>query len=157
VEASDSGFGRSVPPAASKPQVPQAQVAPPPVASNPNSLQQAPANASGSAVVPMPSAAPPPAAPAVNVVKEKLTKRVLPVVPASVSRKNKGFVVVSYNIGTNGRVSDIQIVESQPQGVFDDFAKDAVRRWVYEPRKENGVAVAAPGRARLVFDDAVAE
>ena len=35
----------------------------------------------------------------------------------------------------------------------DDSARDAVKRWVYEPRKENGVAVASPGRARLVFDD----
>jgi len=36
--------------------------------------------------------------------------------------------------------------------VFDDSAREAVRRWVYEPRKENGVAVASPGKARLVFD-----
>ncbi|HKU91533.1 MAG TPA: energy transducer TonB, partial [Steroidobacteraceae bacterium] len=74
------------------------------------------------------------------------------VVPAGVSPKTKGYVVLSYNIQTNGKVSDIQIVESEPAGVFDDSARDAVRRWVYEPRKENGVTVASPGKARLVFD-----
>jgi len=31
-----------------------------------------------------------------------------------------------------------------------------VRRWTYEPRKENGVAVASPGKARLVFDGSTA-
>ena len=72
-----------------------------------------------------------------------------------VSRKTTGFVVLSYNIQTNGKVSDIQVVESEPAGVFDDSARDAVRRWVYEPRKENGVAVASPAKARLVFDGSV--
>ena len=98
-----------------------------------------------------PAAAPQPPAP-VDVVPAKIVKRVMPVAPSGISRKTSGFVVVTYNIGTNGRVSDVEIVESQPQGVFDDSARDAVRRWVYEPRKENGVAVASPGKARLVFD-----
>ena len=46
------------------------------------------------------------------------------------------------------------MVESQPQGVFDQAAQDAVRKWVYEPRKENGVAVESTAKARLVFDAA---
>ena len=40
------------------------------------------------------------------------------------------------------------------QGVFDRAAQDAVRKWVYEPRKENGVAVESTAKARLVFDAA---
>lgn len=153
VEASDAGVGHSQPPPApvSKP---VAAAAAPAMAS---SAVPSPGNAAGSAVVPMPSAAPPANAPAVNVVKEKLTKRVMPLAPNGVSRKTTGYVVVTFNINTNGKVSDVQVVESEPHGVFDDTAKDAVRRWVYEPRKENGVAVAAPGRARLVFDGSVAE
>jgi len=123
------------------------------------SVARAPANptpsASGSAAVPMPSAAPPApqAVPApVDVVPAKIVKRVMPVPPSNLGRNNKGFVVVTFNIGTNGRVSDIQVVESEPQGVFDDAAQDAVRKWVYEPRKENGVAVESNAKARLVFD-----
>ena len=45
-------------------------------------------------------------------------------------------------------------MESQPQGMFDEAARDAVRKWTYEPRKENGVAVASTAKARLVFDAA---
>jgi len=160
VEASDAGVGRSTPPAAplAKPPVSQAPVIQPATNSAAaNGVQPAPANASGSAVAPMPSAAPPAAAPAANVVPAKITKRVMPLAPRGVSSKTTGYVVVSFNIGTNGRVSDVQIVESQPQGVFDDSAKEAVRRWVYEPRKENGTAVASPGRAKLVFDGSIAQ
>jgi TonB family protein len=149
VEASDSGSGRSPAPAAPAPQAPQVQA---PVT---NSAVPAPPSNAGSAEAPMPSAAPaaapqPPAP--TDVVPAKIVKRVMPLAPSGVSRKTTGYVVLSYNIGINGRVTDIEIIESQPQGVFDDSAREAVRRWVYEPRKENGVAVASPGKARLVFD-----
>jgi periplasmic protein TonB len=149
VEASDSGSGRTAAPAAPVPQAPPVQA---PVT---NSAVPAPPSGAGSAVAPMPSAAPaaapqPPAP--VDVVPAKIVKRVMPLAPSGISRKTAGYVVLSYNIGTNGRVTDIEILESQPQGVFDDSARDAVRRWVYEPRRENGMAVASPGKARLVFD-----
>jgi TonB family protein len=144
VEASDSGVGRG-------------SAAPAPAYQAPvtNAAVPAAADKSGSAAAPTPnvapSAAPKPPAP-LDVVPAKIVKRVMPVAPAGVSRKTTGFVVLSYNIQTNGKVSDIQVVESEPAGVFDDSARDAVRRWLYEPRKENGVAVASPGKARLVFD-----
>lgn len=154
VEASDSGVGRSSAPAAAVSQPPSTQA---PVTQAPvtNSAVSAPPSSAGSAAAPMPSAAPaaapqPPAP--VNVVPAKIVKRVMPVAPSGMSRKTTGYVVLTYNIGTNGRVSDVEVLESQPQGVFDDSARDAVRRWIYEARKENGVAVASPGKARLVFD-----
>jgi protein TonB len=153
IEASDSGNASNAPRAPAA-QPPAAQ---PPAYQAPvtNAAVPAPSSAAGSAVAPTPSAAPsaapqPPAP--VDVVPAKIVKRVMPVAPSGVSRKATGFVVLSYNIQTNGKVSDVQVVESQPAGVFDDSARDAVRRWVYEPRKENGVAVASSGKARLVFD-----
>ena len=60
-----------------------------------------------------------------------------------VPRKTSGYVIVKFDIGDNGRVSNVEVVESTPPGVFDDAALTAVRKWVYEPRKENGVAVAS--------------
>jgi TonB family protein len=152
VEASDSGSGRSSAPAAPASQPPPVQA---PVT---NSAVPAPPSGAGSAEAPVPSAAPaaapqPPAP--VDVVPAKIVKRVMPLAPSGISRKTTGYVVLSYNIGTNGRVTDIEILDSQPQGVFDDSAREAVRRWVYEPRKENGVAVASPGKARLVFDPSI--
>ena len=104
----------------------------------------------------MPGAAPPEpqAVPApVDVVPAKIVKRVMPVPPSNLPRSGKGgFVVVSFKIGTNGRVSGVAVVESEPRGTYDDAAQDAVRKWVYEPRTENGVAVESTGKARLVFD-----
>jgi TonB family protein len=101
------------------------------------------------------SAAPAPAPPApVDVTPAKIVKRVTPVVGAEVPRKASGVVIVKFDIGENGRVSNVEVLESTPQGVFDDAALTAVRKWVYEPRKENGVAVVSQAKARLVFDPA---
>ncbi len=112
-------------------------------------------DASGSAAVAMPpAAAPAPAPPApVDVIPAKIVKRVTPVVSADVPRKATGFVIVKFDIGENGRVSNVAVVESTPPGVFDEAATTAVRKWIYEPRKENGVAVSlavesAPGIRR---------
>ncbi len=111
--------------------------------------------ASGSAtVMPPVASAPAPTPPApVDVVPAKILKRVTPVVSSDVPRKTTGFVVVKFEIGENGRVSNVAVLESTPAGIFDEAATTAVRKWVYEPRKENGVAVASQAKARLVFDE----
>jgi protein TonB len=104
--------------------------------------------------VAVPPAAPPaPDVPApVDVVPAKLVKRVAPVVSYEVPRKAEGYVVVSIEITEAGRVGNVTVVESTPRGIFDQAALTAVRKWQYEPRKENGVAVASLARARLVFE-----
>jgi protein TonB len=140
VEASDSGFGRAPPPEPA-----------PRAAANAASVATSPPSNAGSAVPPAPNAAP--VAPT-NVVPAKIVKRVTPVAPADIPRKTKGYVVVRFSIGVDGHVSDLAVVESEPQGVFDLAAQDAVRKWVYEPRKEDGVAVESIAKARLVFDAA---
>ena len=50
--------------------------------------------------------------------------------------------------------TDVEVLESDPAGTFDEPAVDAVRKWIYAPRKENGVAVASTAKAKLVFDAA---
>jgi TonB family protein len=144
VEASDTGVGRGSAAPAPAYQAPVTNAAVPAASGNSGS-------AAGPAPNAAPSSAPKPPAP-LDVVPAKIVKRVMPVAPSGLSRKTTGFVVLSYNIQTNGKVSDIQVLESEPAGVFDESARDAVRRWVYDPRRENGVAVASPGKARLVFD-----
>ncbi len=152
LEASDSATMSRAPQA---PAPSQAQ--PAPTSSTGNSAQS---NA-GTAVGPLPSAAAPEPAPsqagataAVDVVPAKVIKRVAPVAPLSVPTKTSGYVVVMFSINENGRVSDISVVESSPPGVFDAAAMNAVRKWIYEPRKENGIAVASQSKARVVFDAA---
>jgi periplasmic protein TonB len=73
-------------------------------------------------------------------------------VGSDVPRKASGFVIVKFEIAENGRVANVEVVESTPPGIFDDAARTAVRKWVYEPRKENGVAVSSQAKARLVFE-----
>jgi len=112
-------------------------------------------NAGSATAVPAPTAAPSPKPPAaVDVTPAKIIKRVTPVVGSEVPPTMSGFVIVKFDIGENGRVAHVAVVESTPAGVFDDAALTAVRKWVYEPRKENGVAVTSQAKARLVFDPA---
>jgi TonB family protein len=105
------------------------------------------------AIPPTSAASPSPAgASAVDVVPAKIVRRVAPVAPTGISRKTAGYVVVKFTITDGGHVADVSVVESTPAGLFDDAAQSAVRKWMYEPRKENGVAVASQAKARLVFD-----
>jgi protein TonB len=94
------------------------------------------------------------AASAVDVTPARVLRRVTPVAPAGVPAKTGGFVVVKFSVTENGRVADVEVVESSPAGVFDSAAQAAVRKWTYEPRKENGVPVTSSARARLVFEPA---
>jgi TonB family protein len=137
VEASDSAVGSST------------NLATRPAAPLPSN-----ANSGGSAVAIPPVAAAAPAAvpPAVDVTPAKVLKRVSPVAPTSSAARNGGFVVVKFNVTENGKVADVEVVESSPAGVFDNAAQAAVRKWTYDPRKENGVAVSSTARARLVFE-----
>lgn len=122
----------------------------------PASPAGSPGLASGSAVAaPPPATAPPAPAPdAVEVVPARLIKRVTPVVSGNVPRNAEGFVIVSIEVTEEGRVGSVAVLESSPRGVFDDAALAAVKKWQYEPRRENGVAVASQSRARLVFEAA---
>lgn len=65
----------------------------------------------------------------------------------------EGWVVVEFTITPVGTVQDAVVVESRPSFVFDRAALKAVRRWRYNPKIENGVAVARPGvQVRLRFE-----
>ncbi len=149
VEASDSGVMRT-------PAIAPATSTAPAQAITQSSTPSENGPAGSAVVTPLPSApAPAKAVPAAtDVVPAKLVKRVAPVAPANTPPRARGQVVVQFEIGLNGKVSDIEVVESDPRGVFDDAVRDAVRKWVYEPRKENGVAVVSKGQARLVFEAA---
>jgi protein TonB len=149
VEASDSGVMRT-------PAIAPAASTAPAQAITQSSTPSENGPAGSAVVTPLPSApAPTKAVPAAtDVVPAKLVKRVAPVAPANTPPRARGQVVVQFEIGLNGKVSDIEVMESDPRGVFDDAVRDAVRKWVYEPRRENGVAVISKGQARLVFEAA---
>lgn len=82
----------------------------------------------------------------------RATTRIAPRYPARARADNiEGHVVLSLLIDAAGRVERAQVVESQPPGIFDDAALEAVRQWRFEPANYQGNAVKAWARQRMPF------
>jgi protein TonB len=57
-----------------------------------------------------------------------------------------------FTITTAGTVKDIKVTASRPGTVFNSAAIQAVGKWKYNPRVEDGVALERPGvRQRIKF------
>jgi protein TonB len=63
-----------------------------------------------------------------------------------------GWVTVRFRVDTDGRTTDIAVVEASPDGRYEDAALAAVRRWRFKPATENGRAVERQSRVRLRFE-----
>jgi protein TonB len=63
-------------------------------------------------------------------------KPVAPEYPRAAERREiEGNVVVSIDVGADGSVTNVAIVESVPAGIFDSSAINAVKRWKFESGK----------------------
>jgi len=100
---------------------------------------------------PVPQSAPERARPVV-VMEMKLLRSVSPDYPDDARRRKvEGSVELTYIVGSDGRVKDVEVAESSPPGVFDAEAVAAVKRWRYDARREDGVPIDHPARVRLEF------
>jgi protein TonB len=64
----------------------------------------------------------------------------------------EGYVVVRYDVGVDGRVSNVRVVSASPAGVFDESAVQAVSRWRFNPPERNGEPQPVQGlESRLDF------
>lgn len=54
---------------------------------------------------------------------------------------NTGYVLIRYSVKSNGRVEDVQVVESEPPGIMDKALVSTFSRSVFRPRRVDGVAV----------------
>ena len=61
--------------------------------------------------------------------------------PRARQRGIEGYVDLEFTIGPTGAVEDPRVIGANPTGVFDEAALRAVRRWRYNPKLEDGVAV----------------
>ncbi|MBI3180336.1 MAG: energy transducer TonB [Deltaproteobacteria bacterium] len=79
--------------------------------------------------------------------------RVEPIYPPHAARNLlEGWVVVQFTITPSGAVSDPEVISADPPGVFDGAALQAVRKWRYKPRVEEGQPVATSGvQVKLTF------
>jgi protein TonB len=80
--------------------------------------------------------------------------RVNPMYPIQAAERGiEGWVEVEFTITPQGTVADARVVAHHPSGVFDTAALQAIRKWKYKPKVENGVAVARTGaRVKLNFE-----
>lgn len=75
-----------------------------------------------------------------------------PLYPAQARlRRIEGYVTLVYVVGADGRVGTLDITESEPAGLFDEAARQAVRRWRFEPGRRAGEAVPVRVQQRLSF------
>lgn len=73
--------------------------------------------------------------------------------PSALRRGLEGWVQVQFSITKTGRVTDVVVVGASPRGVFEEATIEAVRRWLYNPKIEDGVPVERVGlQTVLRFD-----
>jgi len=65
----------------------------------------------------------------------------------------EGYVDLEFTISPVGTVQNAMVIGSQPPAVFDRAALRAVKKWRYNPKTEDGVAVPRHGiQVRLRFE-----
>ena len=65
-------------------------------------------------------------------------KRVNPRYPRRAKiRRQEGFVQLTFKIDSKGFVSDVQVVDSNPKGVFENESIKAIKRWRFKPSKDD--------------------
>ncbi|HCY57152.1 MAG TPA: energy transducer TonB [Oceanicaulis sp.] len=76
-------------------------------------------------------------APALAMNEREAVNVVAPEYPRGAERRNlEGEVSVRYNVTPEGTVSDVEIVEATPAGVFDRAVLRALEQWQYAPAEE---------------------
>jgi protein TonB len=63
-----------------------------------------------------------------------------------------GWVDISFTVGTDGSVTAIEIMNSDPADIFDDSASNAVSEWRFEPPMQDGMPVEKRVAVRMMFN-----
>jgi protein TonB len=75
-----------------------------------------------------------------------------PQYPYKAARRGiEGWVRVAFRVTKTGTVEDVQVLESDPAGVFEQAAIKAVYRWRFKPRIVNGQATAGTAEQVVEF------
>ncbi len=72
--------------------------------------------------------------------------------PRAQAQSITGKVVLALLIGAQGDVQEVQVVSSEPPGVFDQAAIQAVRRWRFQPAMYKGSPVKVRAQQVLKFE-----
>ena len=64
----------------------------------------------------------------------------------------EGYVLVEYSINEKGNVMNVAVIDTDANGVLDQYAIDAVTKFKYVPRKVDGATIKVDGvKSRLSF------
>ena len=64
----------------------------------------------------------------------------------------EGYVLIEFDVDTDGSVLDPYVVESEPTGVFERSAIKAVRKWLFKPPVYKDVSIKVNDvRAKVTF------
>ncbi len=75
--------------------------------------------------------------------------RIEPLYPRKAAMNHiEGNITLKFDINEKGSPVNVKVVNSKPKGYFERNAKKAVRKWKYQPQRENNVAV-------MVYDQTV--
>ncbi|HLP81081.1 MAG TPA: energy transducer TonB [Nitrosomonas sp.] len=61
-------------------------------------------------------------------------------------------MVLSVLVETDGSVNQVQVLESNPSGIFDAAALHGIRNWHFEPAKYKGETVRVWAKQKIRFD-----
>ncbi len=77
-----------------------------------------------------------------------------PEYPRVAQRKGiSGYVVLQYTVTETGTVEDITVLQSSPEGVFDEAARQAAIKYRYLPRIVDGKPTQVSGvKTRIIFE-----
>lgn len=68
------------------------------------------------------------------------------------SRNIGGWVVIEFTITPTGSVVDAKVTNAKPKGIFDRAALNAIVKWKFKPKMDNGRAVAQRAVQRMEFN-----
>jgi TonB family protein len=80
----------------------------------------------------------------------KRTYTITPTWPQSTAAV-EGWVLLRFTVLPNGSVSDVEVQESSPAGVFEASAVEALRQWKFEPVERDGKKIAQRAEIRMNF------
>ena len=72
----------------------------------------------------------------------RATRQLAPEYPTRARKKGvEGYVTLSLLISDNGQVQDVLVVESYPEGTFEQSALEAIEQWQFSPGEYEGAPV----------------
>lgn len=127
---------------------------PPPVVAAPEVSITAPASTTNAITAITADKAPPPPPPAPVETIAKYPRPISQVPPRYPDRAlemgREGEVEIEFTIATDGSVKDAVVVRAVPEGMFDQSALNAIKKWHYTPQEVNGVRVDTPNRRAII-------